>query len=96
MANKENWIVGRSDDDGYLEDTGCPDLGIPECKSCPLSQCRFDISRSGAAAVELNVLRLQALLAQGLTREECRERLGVSRSTMFRLLRRLPGTPSTH
>lgn len=32
-----------------LHSTGCPDIGIAECLTCPLPQCRFDapIGQSG-------------------------------------------------
>ncbi len=38
-GGRQSWLMVDS-----YEDSGCPDLGIPSCLSCPLPACRLDLS----------------------------------------------------
>ncbi|MGH2609262.1 MAG: helix-turn-helix domain-containing protein [Tepidiformaceae bacterium] len=68
-------------------DTGC-DL-YPSCLHCPLPRCRYE-EPGGAAAMlrsgrDASILRLSA--EQGVTVEELARMFGLSRRTIFRVLR---------
>ena len=74
-------------------DTGCPDGLYPSCLNCPLSRCRYDVGGLGrgirACLAEEKAKVVQALwLEEELTRQEIASRLGVSRDTVGRYLRR--------
>lgn len=69
------------------QDGGC-DL-YPSCLSCPLPRCRYD-DPGGAAAMlrngrDASIVRLSH--SDGLTVEELANMFGVSRRTVFRVLR---------
>lgn len=78
-GGRQSWLAV----DSYA-DSGCPDLGIPSCLSCPLPACRLDLAPKQAAAL-VRQMRLVALLDQGLTGDELAAQMGVSRRTIFRL-----------
>lgn len=76
-------------------DTGC-DL-YPSCLTCPLPRCRYE-EPGGAAAMlrtgrDANILRLAD--REGLTVDQLAETFGVSRRTIFRVLRAGRGGTST-
>lgn len=67
-------------------DTGC-DL-YPSCLRCPLPRCRYE-EPGGAAAIlrtgrDANIIRLER---QGMSVDQLAETFGVSRRTIFRVLR---------
>lgn len=73
-------------------DTGC-DLH-PSCLRCPLPRCRYD--EPGGAAALLRVGRNEALLRayrRGAGIEELARAFGLSRRTVFRVLRAARGAP---
>jgi hypothetical protein len=69
-------------------DEGC-DL-YPSCLTCPLPRCRYD--KPGGVRAIFNVRRdreiLQLRRRQGLPVDTLARRYGVSRRTVFRILRR--------
>ena len=79
-AGRQTWVNA----DVY-EDTGCPDLQIPSCLSCPLPRCRFEYPAKVAAALVQQMLLLP-LLAAGQTVSEAGATLGKSRRTVYRLI----------
>lgn len=69
------------------QDTGC-DL-YPSCLSCPLPKCRYE-DPGGAAAMlrtgrDANIVRLSD--EHGMTVDRLAEMFGLSRRTIFRVLR---------
>ncbi|HYF40714.1 MAG TPA: hypothetical protein VD930_13550 [Gemmatimonadales bacterium] len=68
----------------HYRDDGC-ELA-PRCLECPLPQCRYDLGPKVASAL-MWWAELRPLLAQGLSAEECAERMRVSRRTIYRLKR---------
>lgn len=73
-------------EDMEYQDSGCPDLGIPECLRCPLAQCRYEMA-PGKARATLDAARLAVLLKEGKTMDEAAAAMGVSRRTVYRLRR---------
>lgn len=71
-------------------DTGC-DL-YSSCLSCPLPRCRFD--DPGGASAMLRVGRDEAILRcaerEGVTVDSLAEMFGLSRRTIFRVLKKHP------
>lgn len=63
-------------------DDGC-DLH-PQCQTCPLSRCRYEMA-AGQARAELQRIRLMDLLAEGKTMDEAAAVMGISRRTSYRL-----------
>jgi transposase-like protein len=73
--------------DELIHDPGCPDLDIPECQSCPLPACRFEMG-SGVAGKLSGTAALRRLLDGSRTIDEAARELGVSRRTAYRWLER--------
>ena len=74
------------------QDGGC-DL-YPSCLTCPLPRCRYD-DPGGAAAMlrtgrDATIIRLAS--SDGLTVDELATMFGVSRRTVFRVLRAARGS----
>lgn len=71
-------------DEYIYQDTGCPDLGIPACLSCPLPECRYLMGPKVAAAI-IREQQTLTLLGQGMTFAEAARELGISKRSVFRL-----------
>lgn len=68
----------------HYQDTGCPDLAIPSCLSCPLPACRYSMQPKQAGSL-VRMMQVRALSREGLTRTEIGERMGLSARTVSRL-----------
>ena len=83
--------VPRAEMEVTYPDTGCPDLGIPRCVSCPLAVCRWDLPPRESARLVRRAQRtvkqaeIRRLLAEGLTVEEAGKQMGISRRSAYRL-----------
>ena len=67
------------------KDEGC-DL-FPSCLNCPLPRCRYDEARRQTAKVLRNKEMLRLHEIEGLKIEELAERFGVSKRTVYRIIR---------
>lgn len=76
--------AGQPPDDLTYPDTGCPDLGIPSCLTCPLPECRYLLPPSVPQAL-LRYLAVRPYLAAGYTAAEAARAAGVTTRTVFRL-----------
>jgi hypothetical protein len=65
-------------------DTGC-DLH-PRCTTCPLPHCRYEMT-PGTARAMLTVVTVRALLADGMDTAEVAQAIGMSRRSVYRMLR---------
>ncbi len=75
--------------DGLPENTNYQDDGCdihPQCLSCPLPACRYEMPPGRARALA-QAAALGQLLALGRTMDEAAAELGVSRRTVYRLRR---------
>lgn len=66
------------------KDTGC-DLH-PRCTTCPLPHCRYEMT-PGTARAMLTVVKVRALLAEGMDTAKVARVLDVSPRTVYRMLR---------
>ncbi len=69
---------------------GCPELGIPNCLSCSLIRCRYEMG-PGAARRLTDMARLGRLIQTGKTVNEAGVELGFTRRTTLRLAQDLRG-----
>lgn len=74
--------VDRLPEQIHYHDDGCE--FSPRCLACPLVMCRYDMPPKRAGRL-VRQAELRRLLAEGLTADQCAERMGVSRRTVFRL-----------
>ncbi len=68
------------------QDDGC-DL-FPSCLNCPFSQCRYDESGRRQKRKELRNKEMLRLLGEGKGIKELAQRFGVSKRTVYRIMRR--------
>jgi len=80
-------------EDGLPEQMHFPDDGCdlhPRCLSCPLPRCKYDdpvgVRRSLTLARDEEIMRLR--VGEGLSINALASRFGLSRRTIFRILRR--------
>ena len=68
------------------QDDGC-DL-FPSCLNCPLPQCRYDEPGRRQKRKELRNSEMLRLLGEGKGIKELAQRFGVSKRTVYRIMRR--------
>ena len=80
-------MTRKDNDYTIVPDTGCPDLNIPSCLSCPLPKCRYDVE--GGARAILNSERDRAIVRlhdSGDSVDQLAADFNVSRRSVFRIL----------
>ena len=80
----------RDETDNYVIPLdGCS--AHPTCLTCPFEVCRYDMSRDAFEALlrrHRDRERIAIIEAESLTEEQAAARFGVTRRTIFRMMRR--------
>ena len=73
-----------------FSETGCPDLDIPSCLTCPLPRCRYDEDDAYALLKGLTHERNEAVLQvfheERLSAQELAQRFNLAKRTIHRIL----------